>query len=444
MRRLGKHIVDRAFEQGLQDAKMPVSSRVWDGISNELEKDKLRKMVFWYRSVAAASVLLLIGLGTWVLTWQAANNKGTADMGLGKSLKGWQISYPERACGPEENGHRHLQSADRKAQAQKSAPRNAWLLGTPIMPFNGQPSQTTAAKKDYPSLEEALRKVPQAMADLRKAISKQPSSLMPDLADRGRRPSQGFEMPEVGEFAELLPPRSPEKRREREFTYAMEDGKSEAKPAKHWELGAGFAPDMTFASTTPLQQGARSSQIIANDPTEANTNRLSPVMAYSTAVRASFELNDRWSLRSGLSYINRQSSTSAVVNTFGKVDAYQSTLNLSSMEIPLAVRFNVIANKHFDYYVTSGVSGTFLLHYDNTQVTSAGKIAARRSSDINDALKPSQGSLLLSTGLKYRIFDRLNLQVEPGIRYGLLTNEYAFSQSRPVSMNLLTGLNYHF
>jgi opacity protein-like surface antigen len=167
-------------------------------------------------------------------------------------------------------------------------------------------------------------------------------------------------------------------------------------------------------------------------------------MAYSTAVRASFELNDRWSLRSGLSYINRQSSTSAVVNSFGKVDAYQSTLNLSSMEIPLAVRFNVIANKHFDYYVTSGVSGTFLLHYDNTQVTSAGKIAARRSSDVNDAFKPSQGSLLLSTGLKYRIFDRLNLQVEPGIRYGLLTNEYAFSQSRPVSMNLLTGLNYHF
>jgi hypothetical protein len=51
---------------------------------------------------------------------------------------------------------------------------------------------------------------------------------------------------------------------------------------------------------------------------------------------------------------------------------------------------------------------------------------------------------LLSTGLRYRILDRLNLQVEPGMRYGVVTNEYAFSQSRPISLNLLTGLNYHF
>jgi hypothetical protein len=46
--------------------------------------------------------------------------------------------------------------------------------------------------------------------------------------------------------------------------------------------------------------------------------------------------------------------------------------------------------------------------------------------------------------LRYRIHNNLSLQLEPGLRYGLLTNEYAFSQTKPLSMSLTTGLNYRF
>ena len=75
MRKLGQHIVDRAFEEGLQGAEMPVSAKVWAGINSELEKDQLRRKVFFYRSIAAASILLLFGLSTWMFVFQGTQDR---------------------------------------------------------------------------------------------------------------------------------------------------------------------------------------------------------------------------------------------------------------------------------------------------------------------------------------------------------------------------------
>lgn len=76
MRKLGQHIVDRAFEEGLQGAEMPVLAKVWAGINSELEKDQnSRRKVFFYRSIAAASILLLFGLSTWMFVFQGTQDR---------------------------------------------------------------------------------------------------------------------------------------------------------------------------------------------------------------------------------------------------------------------------------------------------------------------------------------------------------------------------------
>jgi outer membrane protein W len=464
MRKLGRHPVDRVFDKAFQNAEMPVSKNVWAGIASELEKDDLRKKVFWYRSLAVASLALLMGLGAWMLAWQAGNNNASA-LSMGKALKPWHLTSRELPC---ETSNERLAQANAAAlnatpkaaantDAFTTAPRQRsrhtstqLVWANAQVPSNAKTSREGAQPQLNPASENALKegisKAAQNFDAVRRSVRSRKPDLLPTVADLGRRQFQGLQVPQdPGLLSSLASPKSNDRRREKEFAFALEDETPVAKPQKHWELGAGFAPDITFASTTPVeQQVSKSARIIANDPTEANTNRLSPVMAYASTLRASYEFNDRLSLRSGMTYTNRQSSTTEAVSAYGKVDSYQSTLNLTTMEVPLSVRYNVVKNKNFDYYVTSGVSGTFLLHYANTQVTSTGRVAARRGSDLSDVMRPSQGNLLLSTGMRYRIFDRLNLQVEPGLRYGLLTNEYAFSQSRPVSMSLLTGLNYHF
>ena len=86
MRKLGQHNVDRIFDESLANAEMPVSGNVWAGIASELEKDGLRRKVLWYQRIAVASVLLLIGLGSWMLVWQSANPSATI-LAMGKPLR---------------------------------------------------------------------------------------------------------------------------------------------------------------------------------------------------------------------------------------------------------------------------------------------------------------------------------------------------------------------
>ncbi len=445
MRKLGQNLVDRVFDDNLAKAEMPVSDKVWAGIASELEKDGLRRMVFWYRSVAVASVVMLIGLGTWMLLWQTGNTSSGA-IARGKSFKNTSLEFAATTCTTENA----LQWADGQQNHDGSASAKKKSLATAV--------QWTVRTGPLTKLKQALQVAPPRFsgehapaAEAYRAIKKdienmqqrQPS-LLPAVSSRDLRRPITFAQEERGVFAEWIAPKASEKRQSREYAYVIEDEATDAKQPKHWEIGAGVSPDMSFASTTPVERSTTSYKILADNPAEANTNKLSPVMAFASSLRGSYEINDRISVRSGLSFLNRQSSTTQDVNAAGKVATYQSKLSLSSMEIPMSVRYNVIRNPNFEYFVSGGVSGNFLLRYDNSQVATNGDVTARKVSDKSDVLRPSQANLLVSTGMKYRLMDRVNLQVEPGLRYGILTNEYAFSQTRPISLSLMTGINYHF
>src|SRR5688572_14336717 len=98
MRKLGQNLVDRVFDEGLANAELPVSGKVWDGISSELEKDGLRRAVVWYRSIAVASVLLLIGLGAWTLAGQAGSTGSDAGLAAGKPMRPYELGLSLRDC----------------------------------------------------------------------------------------------------------------------------------------------------------------------------------------------------------------------------------------------------------------------------------------------------------------------------------------------------------
>ncbi|QHL88668.1 outer membrane beta-barrel protein [Nibribacter ruber] len=63
--------VEDVFREGFDDAQVPPPSRLWDNLDQALENQELRryrKQAFWYRSVAAACLLLLFMTG--VFLWQ--------------------------------------------------------------------------------------------------------------------------------------------------------------------------------------------------------------------------------------------------------------------------------------------------------------------------------------------------------------------------------------
>lgn len=446
MRRLGRHIVDRVFEEGLSEAEMPVSGKVWANLASEMEKERLRRQVVAYKWLAAASVTLLIGFGTWMLILQSSLT--TSFQAAQAKLITRQVQLPSFAMSEcRGNAFALTPSIHGTSPWGKTNASDAFAgamnghLRVQVDELHPRMASGTLQRE---MVSEALLRARSGTERIRKSIPTRLPSLLSGLTSDNAEQPWMKSTPKIVTPVPVEPRFTLGKEKEREYTF-WTDSEDEPKQrkAKRWELAAGFAPDMTLASTTPLDQGARSSQLLADDPTQANTNVLSPVMAYAASMRTTMKLNDRWALRGGLSCLYRRSSATATAAAKNG-ETLKSNLDLYTMELPLSVKYNVIHDKNFEYFVASGVSGFFFLHYDNTLQASDGTIAARRSSDLTQVLKPSQASLLFSTGLNYRLFDRLSLQLEPGIRYGLLTNEYAFSQSRPLSMSLLSGLNYHF
>ena len=65
----GNNPVDQLFGSRLQEARVSAPESVWAGIASEMEGDRLRKRVFWARLGAAASIVLLLGVGTfWAIS----------------------------------------------------------------------------------------------------------------------------------------------------------------------------------------------------------------------------------------------------------------------------------------------------------------------------------------------------------------------------------------
>ncbi|MFN8394067.1 MAG: outer membrane beta-barrel protein [Bacteroidia bacterium] len=436
MRRLGRPIVDEIFERELGNAEMPVNGRVWSNLAREMEQDRLRRKVGFYRMVAAASILLLLGMGTWMLATQMdlPRPDGNAVAQL-RPIHPNLPAFANRRCESVEAG-KSIFTSLAPFNSKRSSTGNKirqWMDSHSILaPAHGSPI-------GMPALDRLKTVIPAASPT--KMESRQPK-LTPQVDRRGIREQLPMVPPQNEGILSLIKKQD----KEREFTYSLAENEEEDETnIRGWELGAGFSPDMSFSSTTPVQRGAKSTQPLADDPTQANTNRLSPVVAYAAGLNASYNVNERISVRAGLQCMNRQSSTAAPKETFGKTgNTFQSNLDLVSLEVPVTVRYNVLHGDNYDYYVASGMSGNLFLHYDNYLQASDGSIVGHRSSGTADAFKPSQASVLLSTGLRYRLFKDLSLQVEPGMRYGIWSNEYAFSQTKPVSMSLMSGMTYRF
>lgn len=445
MAKFDRHNVDRLFREGLDNADMPVSNKAWNAIASELEKDQLRRKVLWARSTAAAAVFLLIALGSWSLLRLDPNNSESlstkSQMAFAKQVQKIEGSH----------GIGYLNCDVMPTKPSLAFQTNAIASGK-ISNFSSAASiQNTnlGTKIDLVKLQQVLKtntKVSEALENAKNGVN-QIREVLPER------------IPTISTNLNTTPQRNPANaskylgeakpqpfKKEKEYNFVIEDsdlGKN--RKDRRWNLGGAMSPDVLFASTTPVQQStSAASKVLPEDATQFDTKRLSPVTAFSTGIRAGYEINDRISLRSGLMYTNRQTAASQDIVSYGKTANLQSNLNLHYVEVPLTVKYNVVHSDHFDYFVSGGVSGNMFLYYDNSIKTPEGTVTARRVSEKSEAFTPTQANALVSTGMQYRLWNRLSMQLEPGLRYGFKTSDLAFTQSKPLSMSLLSGISYHF
>lgn len=419
MRDFHDHPVDKAFAEKLKDAKVKAPARVWESVSAQMETQRLRRKVAYAQWTAAAAVALLVCFSSWYFIWGSAAAGSSAT----NTTEAFASVKPPK---PTQAGAQ-LASLAKEIACPEITPR----------------TQTT------PQLVERIRF---------RTLLGQPIDIVPKrVILTGFNPQQStlrepflesdiaWHQPSI---LEVPQEQSPQLEVNKEFISEFvphEEPRNGRKGGK-FSIGGAIGPDVAFASQTPVSLGRvnyASSEVLPTNPEDAS-RRFTPVTAVTTGLNAGYDLAPRLKLNSGLYYTNRQSdSEHGIYTSKGKVEAVTTKFEVAFLEIPATVQYEWLQRKKWSSYVSSGVSASMFLYYDNTFESSSG-INARNVSDKSEAMNLAQTSLLVSAGVDLDLSDHVSLNLEPRLRYGVLTNSYAFSQSNPLSLAGISGINFRF
>lgn len=467
------NIVDRLFEDHLQDATIAPPEGLWDDIAADLENDRLRKKVVYWRMVAAGIALLFLMAGG--LTMLRFGFTGPGQL-TSENILSLPFSQGEASSASSEsrtplpsNLETEKQAAVNDLQPSLNQARNRAVVPVSSLPEKAKAFQLSSRTTE--NLRDALEKArkeqlqpvrekaqaPVILASLKTAkaniATEHPGyGMRSDLVEQvlvqntAADPNEHTALP-----VKLKQKKVPRRlRKERPGFQLLADGgenQSRKTRKRKWAIGGSFSPDVAFATSTPVDNaslGTAAKVSLPDDPANATTKQSAPVATFTTGMRASIDLNDRLALQSGIQYTRRTTSASHEAVSRVAPGEFDNNFRLGYLEIPLSVRYKYVAMKKLDLFVASGVSGNFFVDYKQELETPEGRVAARNVSDESDVFNPSQANFLLSTGIQYRIKDQVSLNLEPGFRYGFLTSKYSFSRDDPVSLSLATGVNFHF
>ncbi len=428
-----RHIIDRLFEEGLENAEMPVGNYLWKRIESEVKTDLLRKKAAVAWVTAAASLLLLLGLSTWLFVSDSLHNSGTDRFITGKliTLPYQNGNITDRPKKFEDQIISPTEFENPNTIVKPNKTESAFAYGNQIAIRSGIESPKETLSRQHKQLVRAIDHTSQNYSPQELTIIKtvqSPANLVcQDDLNRILQTSKYSEAV-VASAIDF----SPE---------AEENGLR-----NRWSIGGAFSPDHSFSTTSPVQDQLNTSgrTIEMLDPAEAAKSPANLVTAFSTGLNLNYKISQRLGVQSGLFYSNRKSTTSSNVSSFGKSMVINSGFSLNQLEIPLLLQYSIVKRENLDYYVSSGISANLLWNYNNTISNGSNQVAARLVSSEDQILQPNQGNFLLRTGIRYSLFDKISLNLEPGLRYGILTTKYSFSSVRPVSLSLNSGVNYHF
>jgi len=438
------HSIDDLFANQLADNEAPVRETVWEGIAAEMENDRLRKKVIWARFTAAASILLLVGFGVW-FWWGNGRMQTTAP----QFAQGNIITLPQVNAGGSSatqglskpgilfsggRGSALAQMPLRNRTQQSDVQKQLRTMFVDQMGSNVPAEWTPPARGSKPTIRKAVLFNGMVPRDARvfggEALEEMPRRTTTEDA-------VGYEADVIEEVYSAA-----------DFQFDNTEKKEETTRSKRWALGGNFSPDYTLASQVPIQNStdisARTGSRAFLDPAAAEQTPTEMVTAYTTGLNLGYNVSERIGVQSGIFYQNRSSTTAGALDATGKIETLNSEFNLSMVEVPVLVKLDVIEKEKFSYYVSSGVSANLLWGYDNTLSNQEGQVAARLVSPEERKFDPAQGNLLLRTGVQYKVLDKLSLNLEPGLRYGIVSNRFAFAGDHPMQFSLNTGMNFHF
>ncbi len=227
------------------------------------------------------------------------------------------------------------------------------------------------------------------------------------------------------------------------FALSYAFGQGHKKYSKKFQIGINYSPDYNYRCLT-LYKENHDSKIDKEIRNKYETAKY----GYTTGILISLAIHSKLAFTTGLQYSNKgyQIKKSSVANDL-IVQAFRSThFNYSYhyIDIPLSMSY-VIGKKKLQYIVSTGLTANLFINdkkFQNNNFSSNYTyiqlfIPNYNSNKLN--ISPT-----LSCGLIYRIHSKIDIRLEPTIRYQLFNTRNTVLSAHLWNIGMNTGIFFGF
>lgn len=397
---------DLEFREIFHDAEEEVPSRIWDSLSEELDRRERRKVValWWKRAAAGVAVAAAVMSGIFMLS-------------------------------------------DHSAPVQPS-----------VTPMVAEAPVQTETSPEIPSIEEQIASSSQLyMADIpqtHRAEPSEPSSQKPaevvpaESFDTGMVPEESTTVyaapvPVQKETADV-PENVTRTEGPAEWTDPFALLEDEEPQSSH-DISFSVSGNVMSNDATGNASGAHRAPVIGNVQTTGITEKSTSTygIPLSLGLGAEISLNDRWSIGTGINWTLLSRSFTGIyseVENGSLIKSINSDINneIHYIGIPLNFYYNVLTNRNLKFYAwgggmaEKGLVNKYRIHSQPEDIF------------YKESVSGLQWSAGLGLGLEFALKDNLGLYIDPSARYYFDCNQpTSVRTQKPYMLNFEVGLRFN-
>lgn len=444
-----KHI-DRIFQESFKDFETQPSHEVWNNIEAQIKTKKKRILPLWFKTAGvAASLLLAFSLG--YLLQPNPTNASTSVTNLNDDDANIEIQTQP-----------NTQFEKANQLLNQLIEQTAFMTKTGVG-FTSSVASNTASTQNNQLQNEMASNKPASFV-LVDAASKEDnnqseSSLSAVLNDSLQH---NFNLNEQTSAENEITSVEKSAEKKHQFDDLFDDNEitEVSTSSNKWFLKPVLSPIFNSGNNASSALGA-----------EVADNQSSGDVSFSYGMQIGFQLNNKWSIRTGINQVNTSYTTQDVIyapaasalmpegsnsayGLFGE-EYYATSIStlearivtqegslsqqMNYIEIPLEIEYAILEGK-FGISLTGGAS-TFLLT-DNglTMNTLQGRLQVGEAQNLSQ----TSFSTNVGVGINYKINQKLRFHVEPALKYQINTFQGSNLNFNPYFFGVYSGLQFQF
>lgn len=426
--------INRLFQENLKDFEVQPDPKIWKNIEEKLSKKKKRRVIpIWWFTSGVASIVIL---GLFLFTQTPNENFDDNEVQKTKEnpLNKYENIVTEETIKPieklEENTTKEITTAKQTIQTKKKE-KEFLMVEYKIASKNDSLQQSDDTVKGYAS-------------DTKIAMKKSSKKSQRDTITEFKTKEKGLE--------------------KQRFMAEVEKAIKEETKVKEQKTKWSIAPVFGLAASNSFTKAS------AIDAT-LNQNKISNAETFSYGVNIAYQINEKWSVRSGalIQKVNLETENVSVFSETGTPSAIDNFSNIafenitetanglptgsnssivegnleqeySYIEFPLEATYHLFSSDKFETNIVSGFS-TLVLNRNTISVNSS-----NFNRNIGAANNLNSLNFSANLGLEFRmnISDNMKFHVNPMFKAQLNTFSEGSTNAQPYTIGIYSGLIFDF